>query len=474
MRFLELLREALWGWHVLLLILTAGVYFSFAGGFFQLRRMGQWLKTAVRGPKRQGKGGGVSQFQALTAALAGSIGVGNIVGVAAAITVGGLGSLFWMWVSSIFGMMTVFSENLLAARHRGAPGALGYIEKAGKWGKQLAVLYAAGCCLSSFGMGNMAQTNAAAVALESFGVAPQATGLLTALLVFFVARGGLGFAVKITEKLVPAMTLLFFGASLGVLWIFRDNLPGAFRSIFEGAFSLKAGAGGTAGMLIALKVGVSRGVFTNEAGLGSSAFAYEDVRDRTPVELGCMGIFQVFVDTLVMCTVTGLCILCCRSPMLEGAQLTFFAYESALGAAGSGAVSLCTALFALATLVAWCCYGREGLFYLTKGKGKNLFALVSAIAAFLGCVLPLTAVFQLGDAFNGMMALPNVLALFLFSGEIREQLAQEKGTRRALLFSAFNDKIKADHQGTFRRLKNAGARNADGSPGRTRLRRKGM
>ena len=423
---LEGLRNALWGWHVLLLILAAGVYFTCTGRFFQLRRIKEWMKAAVGSEKREKKQGEITRFQALTAALAGSIGTGNIVGVAAAITVGGPGAIFWMWISSIFGMMTVFAENLLAAKHRSAPGALGYIESIQKWGRPLAVFYAAGCCLSSFGMGNMAQTNACAASLESFGLPAGVTGILLAVLVFFVARGGLKFAVKITERLVPLMTLLFFGASLLVLWTFRENLPGAFQSIFENAFSFRAGAGGTAGALLALKTGVSRGVFTNEAGLGSSAFAYDKITDRTPVELGCMGIFQVFVDTIVMCTVTGLCILCCRSPMLEGAKLTFFAFESALGQAGSWAVSLCTALFAAATVIAWCCYGREGLFYLTKGKGKTLFALASALAAFSGCVLPLTAVFQLGDAFNGLMAIPNILALFWCEKEVRRELQRER------------------------------------------------
>lgn len=438
---LERLTNLLWGWHVLGLILAAGVNFSFSTGFFQIRCFFLWMKTALCGSSASGNqknrapkeprppsselravgkagSGGITQFQAITTALAGSIGTGNIVGVASAITIGGPGSIFWMWVSALFGMMTVFAENLLAARHRGAPGALGYIEKAGKWGRGLAVVYAGGCCLASLGMGNMAQTHAAASAMESFGVPKWVCAALLAVLMLFVARGGLKFAVKITEKLVPLMTGLFFVAAIGVLWVFRENLPGAFQSIFEGAFSLQAGAGGAVGMLIAAKTGISRGVFTNEAGLGSSAFAYEDVRDKSPVELGCMGIFQVFLDTIVMCTVTALCILVCRSPMLEGAQLTFFAFESAWGKMGGYAVSLCTALFALATVVAWCCYGREGLFYLTKGRGKNLFALACAGAAFLGCVMPLEAVFQIGDAFNGLMALPNVLALFYFSFEV--------------------------------------------------------
>lgn len=421
----EIPQRVLWGWHVLSLILAGGIYFSVSTGFLQLRRLKDWLGASLRGGKDRPRKGGVSQFQALTAALAGSIGTGNIVGVAAAITVGGPGALFWMWASSLLGMMTVFAENLLSARHRGARGALGYLETVGK---PLAALYAVGCCLSSLGMGNMAQTNACAAALESFRVPAPVTGALTAVLVFFVARGGLKFAVRITEKLVPAMTLLFFLASLGVLWVFRENLPGVFHSIFEGAFSWRAGAGGAAGALLAMKTGVSRGIFTNEAGLGSSAFAYEDVRDRSPVELGYLGIFQVFADTIVMCTVTGLCILCCRSPMLTGAQLTFFAYESALGPAGSWAVSLCTALFALATVVSWCCYGREGLFYLTKGRGKAAYGLVSAAAAFLGCVLPVDAVLQIGDAFNGLMAVPNLLALFRCRREVREELEKEKGS----------------------------------------------
>lgn len=418
--------DLLWGWHVLGLILLIGMRLSFASGFFQVRGFFRWMKASLKVSEKEK--GGVGQFQALSAALAGSIGTGNIVGVASAITVGGPGALFWMWISALLGMMTVFGENLLSARHRGAPGALGYIEKAGRFGKKLAVVYASGCFLSSLGMGNMAQTNAAAAALEEFGVPTVISALLFGLLLFFVARGGMKFAVKITEKLVPLMTLLFFASSLLVLWVFRENLPGAFSSIFRAALSPRAAGGGA--LFLAVKTGVSRGVFTNEAGLGSASFAYDEVKGKSPVELGCMGIFQVFVDTIVMCTVTGLCILCCRSPMLEGAKLTFFAYESALGELGGKVVSLCTALFAAATPLAWCCYGREGLFYLTGGKGRTAFALLHAFAAALGCVLPLKAVLEVGDAFNGLMAVPNVLALFYLGGEVPKELRRELGKDR--------------------------------------------
>lgn len=416
---LELLADALWGWHVLVLILAAGLWFSIRTGFFQVRRVSLWVKTALGSPKEARGRGRVSPFQALTTALAGSLGTGNILGVGVAITVGGPGSLFWMWASALLGMMTVFAENLLAARHRGAPGALGYIQTVGR---PLALVYGAGCCLASLGMGNLVQANAAAAACQRLGAPPLAVGAVLGVLVFWVARGGLACAARLTEKLVPAMAALFFAASLGVLWVFRAELPRAVASIFQGAFSLKAGAGGTAGMLLAMGTGVSRGVFTNEAGLGSAAFAYDGVEGRSPEELGCLGIFQVFADTLLMCTVTGLCILVCRSPVLEGAALTFYAYESALGPWGGRAVSLCTALFAAATLTAWCGYGREGLFYLTGGRGKNAYALAAAAAAALGCCLPLGEVLRLGDAMNGLMALPNLAALFL----LRREVAVEK------------------------------------------------
>ena len=422
---LELLADALWGWHVLVLILAAGLWFSIRTGFFQVRRVSLWVKTALGSPKEARGRGRVSPFQALTTALAGSLGTGNILGVGVAITVGGPGSLFWMWASALLGMMTVFAENLLAARHRGAPGALGYIETVGR---PLALVYGAGCCLASLGMGNLVQANAAAAACQRLGAPPLAVGAVLGVLVFWVARGGLACAARLTEKLVPAMAALFFAASLGVLWVFRAELPRAVASIFQGAFSLKAGAGGTAGMLLAMGTGVSRGVFTNEAGLGSSAFAYGEVEGRSPVELGCLGIFQVFVDTILMCTVTGLCVLCAPSAG-EGAELVFSAFESALGPAGAGAAAVCTALFALATVTAWSCYGREGLFYLTKGRGGDLFALAAAAAACLGCLLPLGAVFRLGDAMNGLLALPNLAALFLLSREVAEAVKGEKPGR---------------------------------------------
>ena len=422
----EILASLLWGWHVLLLILAAGAYFSWSTGFYQLRCLDRWMRAALCPPQEQG---GITSFQALTAALAGSLGTGNIVGVGVALAAGGPGALFWMWVSALLGMMTVYAENALAARHREAPGPLGYLRQAGRWGGVLAWVYAGGCCLSSLGMGNMAQTNAAGTALTDLGMPLWVTAAILGLLAWAAARGGLGFGVKITQRLVPLMSLLFFGAAVWVLWDCRQNLPGALASVFREAFSLKAGAGGTLAGLTALQVGVSRGVFTNEAGLGSSAFAYDGVRGRSPEELGCLGIFQVFADTIVMCTVTGLCVL--GSGVTGGpGTLVTAAFESALGPWGGRAVSLSTALFAAATLTAWSCYGREGLAYLTGGRGRELYALAAGGAAVLGCFLPLGAVFQLGDAMNGLMALPNLCALFL----LRRQVGREQEVAKPKIF----------------------------------------
>ncbi|WP_099205033.1 alanine/glycine:cation symporter family protein [Scatolibacter rhodanostii] len=414
---LQTISNMLWGWHVLIPILIVGIWLSLKSKFFQIRKSKFWMKTALFGSKSEK--GKISSFQALTAALGGSIGTGNIVGVAVAVGTGGPGAILWMCISALFGMMTLFAENMLAAKYPQKKGPLGYIERVKKIGKPLAALYAVGCFLSSLAMGNMVQVNAAASAFSEFGISPEMSGFILAAVLFFVAVGGMQFAVKITEKLVPLMTVIFFSAAVVVLWVFRANIPSAITSIFEGAFSLRAGLGGAAGMILAAKTGISRGVFTNEAGLGSASFAYDEVESLTPVQKGCLGIFQVFADTVVMCTITGLCILSAQAPLnLEGAAISFFPFEAAMGEWGAKLISFCTALFAVATTITWCCYGREGLFYLTKGKGKTTFAVVYAFCAFLGCVVPLDFAFQLGDSFNGLMAIPNIIALFCFGSEV--------------------------------------------------------
>lgn len=362
-------------------------------------------------------------------------------GVGVAIATGGPGALFWMWASALLGMMTVYAENVLAARHRQAPGALGYIRAAGRWGKPLAAVYAGGCCLSSLGMGTMAQTHAAAASLSTLGVPGAVSALGLGLLAFWVARGGLALGAKITQRLVPLMTLLFFGASLWVLWVFRENIPRAFASIFQGAFSLKAGAGGAAGALLALRTGVSRGVFTNEAGLGTSAMAHGAAQVDHPARQGMWGIFEVFCSTLVVCTVTALVILVSGAYDPEaalvqlqtgtvpdaamGVPLTARAFSSVLGPAGTWAVSLSLVLFAFSSILGWSCYGQQSLRFLTGGdRLLPAYRAVFLLCTVLGAVADVSPLWQLVDLCNALMALPNLAALLLLAPRALSCLAE--------------------------------------------------
>lgn len=409
------LVDLLWGYHVLGMILLTGIRFTLGTGFFQVRKFFSWIRAALLPQK--GEKGGISGFQALSTALAGSIGTGNIVGVGLAVTVGGPGAIFWMWISALFGMMTVFGEVALSVKYQKegrAKGAFAYIERIGK-GKILPFIYGVGCVLSSLAMGNMAQANSVAAAGSEAGVPPWITGVFLGIVLFIITGKGIKGVAGVTEKLVPIMTVLFFGFSLFALWQFRGNIPGAIGEIMSEAFSLRGGLGGT--MFIAMKTGISRGVFTNEAGLGSSSMAFCNVKGKSPQELGYLGIFQVFLDTTVMCTITGLCILCCTGER-QGEFLVRTAFQNALGPLGAGGMNLCMALFAFATMTATCYYGKVGLDYISRGKLTKLFPYLFGAAAVLGAIMPLGRVFELCDAFNGLMAIPNLIALAFFSREV--------------------------------------------------------
>lgn len=413
---MSLLRTVLWGPHILLLILAAGVWFTLRGRFMQLWKLPRMAADALRGQETGGER--ISAFQALSASLAGSLGTGNIIGVAAALTAGGPGAIVWMWISAFFGMMTVYAEGVLAAKFSSAdmPGAVGYIRRA--LGKHAAKIYAAGCVLSALGMGTMAQTGAVSAALGGVGIPPWAAGLLTAGLLVLCVRGGLKKAVHVTEKLVPFMAGLFLLACAAVLVLRRAQIPAAFSLMLREAFTWRAGVGGAFGMMTAMRVGVSRGVFTNEAGLGSGTFALARAADKTPEQIGTLGALQVFIDTILMCTITALCLLV--SPAAgDGAEQTLRSFSAVLGSAGHVAVSVSMALFAFATVVAWSCYGMDALRCLVPSAGaagRRIYVFFAAVSCFLGCILPFTGVLSFCDAFNGVMAIPNILALFLLSG----------------------------------------------------------
>ncbi len=404
-----IIKEILWGYHVLVLIFLIGVKISIDTRFFQVRRFFSWLKFSVNGDKSEG---GISAFQALSTALAGSIGAGNIVGVGLAISVGGAGSIFWMWLTSIFSMMTVFAEVVLATVYKkeGKPGAIAYISRIGK-GKVLPFIYGIGLVCSSLAMGNMAQSNAFAVSANNLGIPMWVSGIALAVSLVFISKGGISCAVKFTEKLVPVMTVFFMVFSISLLTINRQNIPLVFNEIMEGAFSVKAGLGG--GMYIAVKTGISRAVFTNEAGLGISSIAFANVKKTSAIKLGYLGIFQVFMDTTVMCTITAFCILC-ATDLRQGDALAFIAFENTYGDLGLIFINICTMLFAFATLTATSYYGKEGLRYLSKNKLTKYYPYFFGFAAFVGCNMTVGAVFEISDALNGLLAIPNLIALSMF------------------------------------------------------------
>ncbi len=431
------LQPVLWGWPVLLCILFAGILFTVRLHFFQFTRIGLWLRlTAGQLLRRKPRGGdGISPFQALTTALAGSIGTGNIVGVATALTIGGPGAVFWMWVSAIFGMMTVYGETVLGMKYRKKDkngkwlgGAMYYIAYGLKC-KPLAAVFAVACVLASFGMGNMAQANAIGGALrDSFGVPAAVTGGIAAPVVFLILSGGIQRIAKVTEKVVPFMAGIYLLAGLTVIAVHGNMLPSVFGQIFSGAFSLQSVSGGVGGtvMMTALRTGVSRGIFTNEAGLGSSVMAHTEADCKEPAEQGMWGIFQVFADTIVMCTVTALCILCSGAMETgkEGGALSTAAFCTVFGALGNGVIAVSIALFAFATMLGWSHYGQCGLRYLCGEKLLVPYRILFAFFTAAACGMDLTLVWDVCDILNGFMAIPNLVAIILLSNQVKKETNQ--------------------------------------------------
>ncbi len=414
---MKTLVDILWGYHVLFLIFLTGLRLSIRTSFFQIRKFPQVLKTVFK--KEKAKANEITAFQALTTSLAGTIGTGNIVGVGLAISVGGAGAIFWMWVSALFGMMTVFTEIILSVKYKtkNTVGAFSYIEKIGKK-KTLAFIYGIGCVFSCLAMGNMAQANSVSAALNSFGVPKYLVGVFLSIFFFILCKNGLKSVVKLTEKLVPFMTIFFFVLSIAILIKSRAQIPFAINEILENAFSLKAGLGG--GIFVAVKVGISRGVFTNEAGLGLSSMAFSNVKNKTATQLGYMGIFQVFLDTTVMCSITALCILS-STGVRNGDYLVITAFESAFGEFGLISINICMALFAFATMTATSYYGKMGLSYISRDKLTFLFPYLFGLAAFVGSLMTATEVFDVCDMFNGLMAIPNIIAITLLMPKITKQ-----------------------------------------------------
>lgn len=431
-RINSFINQLVWGPYMLIMLLGVGVFYSVKLRFFQLTGFSVWWKrTAMsffRARKDVSTRHSISPFQAMATALAGSVGTGNIVGVANAIALGGAGAVFWMWAAAFFGMATVFAENVLGVKYRVkrggtyAGGPMYYIEK-GLHCKWLAVLFAVFCTLAAFGMGNMTQANSVAGALENgFGIDRHITGALLAAVVCVIIFGGIGRISRLTEKLVPLMTVIFILAVLIVLTVKAYAIPSALWRIISGAFDIRAAGGGFMGYVMsrAIKYGISRGVFSNEAGLGSSPIVHSAAETDDPYEQGMWGIFQVFIDTIVLCTLMALCILTTGGDTsgLDGIELSTSSFEAVLGGAGSVFMSVSIILFAFATLVSWSYYGEKSLEYLTNGRFIPAYRIIYSIVVYLGCIGSLSLVWDISDTLNGMMAIPNLIALVLLSGKV--------------------------------------------------------
>ena len=445
MEWLAAVGDGIWNPWLLGLFLMTGLYYSVRTGFFQVfgcrRWLGETLGSLGRGGHRGRGSGGLTQVQALATALASTIGTGSIAGVATAIFFGGPGAVFWMWVSAFLGMMTGWAEKALAVAYREhAPGGgwqggpMCYMDR-GLRAPVLAGIFSLCTVAASLGGGNMVQANSIATALHAaLGWDRLAVGVVTALLTGAVILGGVGRIGRVSEKLVPCMALLFLGGGAVVLICHAQAIPRALEEIVAGAFQPRAALGGGAGysMAAALRYGVARGVFTNEAGMGSSAMAHAAAQVDHPAREGMWGIFEVFVATVLVCSVTALVILTSGvyepqaalaaleagviPPHLLGAPLSAAAFATVLGGAGSALVTVCLLLFAFTSLLGWSYYGERGLAWLT-GSGRWVwpYRLAFLAAIPLGAVGELAAVWQLADIFNALMALPNLAALLLLS-----------------------------------------------------------
>ena len=451
----DAVRGVIWGVPMLILLVGTGVYFTLRTGLFQVRRIRLWLGRTVLscfGDKAR-RAGGISPFATMCTALAATVGTGNIAGVATALTIGGPGAVFWMWVAAFFGMMTAFAENTLGMlyREKGPDGAwrggpMFYLKK-GLHAPMLAAAFALFCALASFGIGNMSQCNSIAGGLHGvFGVPPLATGLVTAALLGAVMLGGLGRISRVTTALVPAMALFYMGGAAVVLWCRRDFLPQACGQILACAFDLRAAGGGAVGfgMQQAIRIGISRGVFSNEAGLGSSVMVHTAADANEPCEQGMWAVFEVFFDTIVMCTVTALVILssgvydptqyglAAGTPLLlrleTGATLTARAFSAVFGAPGGAFVAVSLALFAFSTLLGWSYYGQRAAEYLFGPRVVPLYKGLFVAAAAAGCVMRLDLAWALSDTFNGLMALPNLAGVLALR---RDVLGEWRRYRRA-------------------------------------------
>lgn len=435
----------IWGVPAMICIIGVGLILSFRTRFIQIRKFPYAMKVTLGRmlKKKDATDGTMTPFQAVCTALAATVGTGNIAGVAGAIAIGGPGAVFWMWISAMLGMCTKFSEVTLAVHFREkndkgelVGGPMYYIKNGlSKHWHWLAYLFSAFGVLTVFGTGNATQVNTITTAIDSAlynyniisgdsaSMVNLVIGIILAILIALILIGGVKRIGKVTEKLVPFMAVLYIILALGIVIINYRNVPAVFASIFKGAFTPVSVTGGAVGsFFMSMKKGVSRGIFSNEAGLGTGSIAHACADTSKPVKQGFFGIFEVFVDTIVICTLTALVILCSGVSVnygsAAGAELTISGFTATYGNWVSIFTAVAMCCFAFSTIIGWGLYGTRCIEFLFGSKVNKPFMIVYSAVAIVGATMDLGLMWSIAETFNGLMAIPNLIAVFLLSGVV--------------------------------------------------------
>ena len=435
-KIVDIGNTVLWDYALLFLLVATGIFFSVRLGFIQIRKFGEGMRRlfgtfSMKGA-RAGKDG-MSSFQALTTAIAAQVGTGNITGCATALYSGGPGAIFWMWVSAFFGMATIYSEAVLAQKFKTLDpdghvtgGPIYYIKAAfrGTFGKFLAGFFSVAIILALGFMGNMVQSNSISDAFHTaFGVPKLAVGIVVAVIAAFIFLGGVRRIASFTEKIVPVMALFYIVGCLAILCINHAALPDAVKSIFVCAFNPRAMFGGALGLGVkeAMRYGVARGLFSNEAGMGSTPHAHALAKVDKPQDQGIVAMMGVFIDTFVVLTLTALVILSAGvlepvTGALKGTPLAQAAFNGAFGSFGNAFVAVCMLFFAFSTIIGWYFFGETNVKALFGKRAVKLYALIVVVFIVIGSVQKVDLVWDLSDLFNGLMVLPNLIGLLALSG----------------------------------------------------------
>lgn len=441
----SVVNNFIWGVPAMICIIGVGLYLSIRTRFLQIRKFPYSMKVTLGRmmKKKEASDGALTPFQAVCTALAATVGTGNVAGVAGAIAIGGPGAVFWMWVSALLGMCTKFAEVTLAVHFRETNaqgdlvgGPMYYIKNGldKKW-HFLAYLFAAFGVLAVFGTGNATQVNTITTAIDSalssFNILPADAvklvnliiGVALAIIIALILIGGIKRIGNVTSKLVPFMAIMYIVLALGVIFFHIKAVPAVFASIIEGAFHPASVTGGVVGsFFMSMKKGVSRGIFSNEAGLGTGSIAHACADTKKPVKQGFFGIFEVFVDTIIICTMTALVILCSGVPVnygeAAGAELTISGFTTVYGSWISIFTAVAMCCFAFSTILGWGLYGARCIEFLFSSKVTKPFMVVYSFVAILGATADLGLMWGIADTFNGLMAIPNLIALFLLSGKV--------------------------------------------------------